>query len=78
MKAREAVIDIMNKQGITNATLAHRMNVSLATCWDMTSNTKRTFEMRTSVMTPALNALDYKLVAVPRDTKVQPDWYVID
>ena len=78
MKAREVVIDIMNKQGITNAQLAHRMNISLATCWDMTANTKRSYEMQTKVMIPALSALDYKLVAVPRDTKVSPDWYLID
>jgi len=78
MKAREVVIDLMKKQEITNATLAHRMNVSLATCWDMTANTKRTMEMRTSVMIPALKALDYKLVAIPRDEKVPKGGYVIE
>ena len=78
MKARQVVIDIMKKQGIANATMAHRLNISLATAWDMTSSRTRTNEMTTKMLVPTLNALDYKLITVPRDAKLPADSYVID
>lgn len=78
MKAREVVLDLYKKSGISNATLAHRVGLSLTTCWDLTSNPNRTNDMATRLLVPVLRALDYKLVAMPRDAKVPEDSYVID
>lgn len=78
MKAREVVLEIFKKSGITNASLAHRVNMSITSSWDMLWNPKRTKDMSTKLLVPTLQALDYKVVVVPRDTKVPDDWYVID
>ena len=78
MKAREVVSDIFKASGITNASLAHRLNMSITSCWDMLWNPKRTKDMSTKLLVPALRALDYKLVVAPRDAKIPGDWYVID
>ena len=78
MKARDVIRDIMKSSGVTNATLAHRMNMSIAATWDLIGKEKNQFDMRTSKLTPALTALDYKLVAIPRDEKVPKGGYVID
>lgn len=78
MKARDVVKEIMAVGDISNATLANRMNVSRAAMWELTGKPNNTFDMSTKKLVPVLSALDYKLVAIPRDEKVPKGGYVID
>lgn len=78
MKSREVIRDIMKNDGISNATLAHRLNMTLAATWELASKEKNAYDMRVNKLCMVLNALDYKLVAVPRDAKIPSGAYVIE
>lgn len=78
MQARDVIKDIMAKQEISNATLAHRMNASLAAMWDLTGKPTGSPGMNSQKLSKVLVALDYKLIAVPRDAKLPTGAYVID
>lgn len=78
MKAREVVREIMKMTGVTNAMLAHRTNTDLRVMWELVSKEKESSDMSTRKLVPVLNALDYKLVVIPRDEKVPKGGYVID
>lgn len=78
MKARDTVKEIMRNNGISNATLAHRLNMTIAACWELTGKDKNVFDMSTKKLVPVLTALDYKLVAIPRDERVPKGGYIID
>lgn len=78
MKAREVAKKILADSGVTNAILAHRLNMTIAACWELTGKEKKNGDMSTKTLVPVLNALDYKLVAIPRDEKVPKGGYVIE
>lgn len=78
MKARDMVKNLMESNGITNATLANRLGMTISATWELTAKPNKTKDMSTAKLVPVLTALDYKLVAIPRDEKVPKDGYVID
>lgn len=78
MKAKEVVREIMKLTGVTNAMLAHRMNTDLRVMWDLVSKEKESNDMSTRKLVPVLNALDYKVVVIPRDEKVPKGGYLIE
>ena len=81
MNGREIVKDIMKKNDISNATLAKRLNVTQATLWDRLDTTPRKNKPRkdipVSLLAGMLQALDYKVVVEPVNTRVPQDGYVI-
>ena len=78
MKSRAVIREIMKEQNVTNAMLAHRINMSIAATWDLVSKDSNQYDMRANRLVPVLTALDYKLVAVPKDAEVPTGGYVID
>lgn len=78
MKAREVVKEISVKKGITNAELAHRLGLTIAACWERIFAPRKPKDMSTKALVPTLRAMDYKLIAVPYDSKVPSGGYVID
>ena len=76
MKGREIVKTIMEKQGVTNAQLAHRLDVSIPTMWDRV-NSKKVKDIPLSTLNEMLRALDYKIIIVPAGKQTKDDEYLV-
>ena len=77
MRAREIVKAIMDKFGTTNAVMASRLNISQAALWDRLNN-KKVKDIPVSTLSEMLRALDYKVVIVPRSSRIPSDGYEVE
>lgn len=77
MKAREITKVIMDKQGVNNASMADRLNITQAALWDRLNN-KKVKDIPVSLLSEMLRALDYKVVIVPRSSRVPTDGYEVE
>ena len=77
MKARELIKVIMEKQAVNNACMADRLNITQAALWDRL-NTKKARDIPVSMLSEMLRALDYKVVIVPRSSRVPADGYEVE
>jgi DNA-binding Xre family transcriptional regulator len=77
MKAREIIKVIMEKQDVSNACMADRLNITQAALWDRL-NTKKAKDIPVSMLSEMLRALDYKVVLVPRSSRVPTDGYEVE
>ena len=77
MKARELIKVIMEKQSVSNACMADRLNITQAALWDRL-NTKKVKDIPVSLLSEMLRALDYKVVIVPRSSRVPADGYEVE
>ena len=77
MKAREIIKVIMDKQGVNNACMADRLEISQAALWDRLNN-KKVKDIPVSLLSEMLRALDYKVVIVPRTSRVPSDGYEVE
>ena len=77
MKAREITKVIMDKQGVNNASMAERLNITQAALWDRL-NTKKAKDIPVSMLSEMLRALDYKVVIVPRSSRLPSDGYEVE
>jgi DNA-binding Xre family transcriptional regulator len=77
MKAREIVKTIMENLNVSNATMAARLSITPAALWDRL-NTKKVKDIPVSTLNEMLKALDYKIVIVPRETRVPTNGYTVD
>ena len=77
MKAREIIKFIMEKQGVNNASMADRLNITQAALWDRL-NTKKAKDIPVSTLSEMLRALDYKVVIVPRSSRIPTDGYEVE
>lgn len=62
--ARELIVDIMKEQNISNAQLGKRIGVKNTAIWDRL-NSSKTKSLKVDTVIQMLNALDYKLIAIP-------------
>lgn len=76
MRGREIVAAIMEKTGTSNATLAHKLEVSIATMWDRI-NSKKVKDIPLSTMNDMVRAMDYKIIVVPFSRKLKEDEYEV-
>lgn len=76
MKGREIIAAIMEKTGVNNVTLAARLGVTPQVAWDRV-NSKKVRDIPVSTLNDTLRQLDYKVVVVPRNTRIAPDWYEV-
>lgn len=76
MKGREIVKTIMDKTGISNAQLAHRLGITIPTMWDRI-NSKKVKDIPLSTLNEMVRALDYKIVIVPASKQVKDDEYLV-
>ena len=65
MSGREIIKQIMEEQGVTNAELAARLNISQAALWDRLNN-KKVKDIPLSLLTEMLRMLDYTVQIAPR------------
>ena len=77
MRAREIVKVIMDTFGITNAAMASRLKISQAALWDRLNN-KKVKDIPVSTLSEMLRALDYKVVIVPRGSRVPEGGYEVE
>lgn len=77
MKAREITKVIMDKQGVNNASMADRLSITQAALWDRL-NTKKAKDIPVSMLSEMLRALDYKVVIVPRSSRLPSDGYEVE
>lgn len=76
MNSKEIVKDIMEKQNVSNATLAGRLEITPVTLWDRLYG-KKAKDLSIPILIDILRVLDYKVVIVPKDKRVQAEEYVI-
>lgn len=77
MRAREIVKVIMDTVGITNAAMAYKLKISQAALWDRLNN-KKVKDIPVSTLSEMLRALDYKVVIVPRGSRVPEGGYEVE
>ena len=70
----------MDKQGLTPTSLGKRIGVKATVIWDRLHNSKKVKErkstdLKVSTMAEMLRGLDYKIIAVPADTKLSAGEY---
>jgi DNA-binding Xre family transcriptional regulator len=65
MTGREIIKEIMNEQGVTNAEMAFKLNITQAALWDRLNN-KKVKDIPLSLLSEMLRALDYTVQIVPR------------
>ena len=77
MRGRDILKEVMTAKSLSNAELAKRLNVSNATIWERLNN-KNVKDIPVSLMTTMLRAMDYKIVAVPRKTRIPEGGYEVE
>lgn len=77
MTSKEIVSKIMKDQGITNAELAAKLDLTQATLWDRL-NPKKTNNMTVKKLGEMLKMLDYKVVVVPRKSRIPEGGYEVE
>lgn len=77
MKGREIVKEIMKGQGITNAQMADKLNITQAALWDRI-NSSKVKDIPLSTLSEMLRVLDYKIQIVPRDSRMPDKGYKVD
>lgn len=78
MEARQIIKTIMVNEGVTNAQMANRLNISQATVWDRLNNKKGRKDIPTSLLDEMLKVLDYKIVIVPYNKRVLDGEYEVE
>ena len=77
MKSRDIIRAIMEAQSVTNATLAHRLGITNAAIWDRLNN-KGVKDLSVSTLSDMARNLDYKVVVVPRNSRIPEGGYEVD
>lgn len=77
MTSKEIVRTLMRAQEVTNAEMAAKIDVSQATLWDRL-NPKKTNNMTVKTLNEMLKMLDYKVVAVPRKSRLPEGGYEVE
>ena len=65
MTGREIIKEIMAEQGVSNAEMAFKLNITQAALWDRLNN-KKVKDIPLSLLSEMLRALDYTVQIVPR------------
>lgn len=77
MTSKEIVNNLMRTQGVSNAEIAAKLNLTQAALWDRL-NPKKTNNMTVKKFNEMLKMLDYKIVAVPRKTRLPEGGFEVD
>ena len=77
MLAKKAVREIMEKKGIGTNALADRIGKQARVVSDRLSLEKGE-NISVDKLGELLRAMDYKIVIVPRETRMNQEWYEVD
>lgn len=76
MRGREVIVAIVEERGISYAELGRRLDLSRGTMWARVDDPKKK-DIYASVLAETLEPLGYKLVAVPKNTPLPEDAYIV-
>lgn len=76
MTGKEIVKAIMNEQNVSNAELAHKVDIKPTAMWDRLNNTNSK-DLNVSLLNDMLRALGYKLQAVPFNKQTPENGYEV-
>ena len=81
MNGREIIKDIMGREGMSNAALANKLQVSQATLWDRIDAKPRNGKPRPDIpialLSEMIQPMGYKVVVVPITASVPEEGYEI-
>ena len=77
MTGREIIKAIMEEQGVSNAAMADKLDITQAALWDRLNN-KKVKDIPLSLLSEMLRALDYKVQIVPRDARIPDKGYKVE
>ena len=77
MTSKEIVNTLMRAQGVSNAEMAAKLNLTQAALWDRL-NPKKTNNMTIKKFNEMLKMLDYKIVAVPRKIRLSKGGFEVE
>lgn len=77
MTSKEIVNNLMRAQGVSNAEMAAKLNLTQAALWDRL-NPKKTNNMTVKKFNEMLKMLDYKIAAVPRKTRLSEGGFEVE
>lgn len=77
MTGREIIKAIMEKVNVSNATLAHRLNVKPTAMWDRL-NSSKIKDIPLATLDEMVRALDYKVLIVPSTSKCPKDGFEVE
>lgn len=77
MTSKEIVNNLMQAQGVSNAEMAAKLNLTQAALWDRL-NPKKTNNMTVKKFNEMLKMLDYKIVTVPRKTRLSEGGFEVE
>ena len=77
MTGREIINAIMDKVGVSNATLAHRLGVKPTAMWDRL-NSKKIKDIPLATLDEMVRALDYKILIVPSSCNCHKDGFEVE
>lgn len=77
MTSKEIVNNLMRAQGVSNAEMAAKLNLTQAALWDRL-NPKKTNNMTIKKFNEMLKMLDYKIVAVPRKIRLSKGGFEVE
>lgn len=76
MRGREIVAKIMGIKKISNAELAHKLDISVPTMWDRI-NTRKTKDIPISTMNEMVRVMDYKIIVVPSNRQIKENEFEV-
>lgn len=77
MTGREIIKAIMEKVNVSNAILAHRLNVKPTAMWDRL-NSNKVKDIPLATLDEMVRALDYKVLIVPSASKCPKDGFEVE
>ena len=77
MTGKDIIKDLMEKQEVTNAQLANRLNVTQATMWARLNN-QSAKDFQLSVFNEMLNALGYEMVIRKKVERDEVEEYTVE
>lgn len=74
MKATEIVREIMERKGVRLIDVAARLGKKPTLIWDRLSQQNISVDK----LNEMIRTMDYKIVAVPRETRLHDDWFEVE
>lgn len=76
MRGREIVAAIMGLKKISNAEMAHKLDISVPTMWDRV-NSQKAKDIPISMMNEMVRVMDYKIIVVPSNRQVKENEFEV-
>lgn len=78
MNGRDCVKQVMMDMNVSNAELAGRLGVTQATLWDRLNNKRVKSGLSAALVSEMLRAMDYKVVVIPRSSRIPTGGYELE